>query len=317
MLRFAIDLSSYTGVVTPAMARKIVEMGFTKFIVNLWNDGVLYDVNGRKPWELGYVADGAKTTTNWQVDSAREAGAEVDGYIYYYASEDASARTLRLLGNLQGRTINFLWLDWEEGMNGLSVEDTIAYMHKAQDTCIGIVYTGHYTRCLWWIEHTNDYQGFAGQWIWDATNDKTPDMSYIPYGGFKHYMEQYAFDVQLLPEMSGPVDLNVFYPPEEQPAPVPVPEPEPELPPVKTEPEPVPTDRTPVEEANDAVARLRFIEEQLHAAIEDVQTKVAAIPAANLASIFNGLKPVQRGVPGRVNDYPWPPVWGQGVLVTQ
>ncbi|TXH46272.1 MAG: hypothetical protein E6Q97_29905 [Desulfurellales bacterium] len=305
MLGFAIDLASYAGVVTPAMARKIVEMGFTKFIVNLWNDGILYDINGRKPWELGYIADGAKTTTNWQVDSAREAGAEVDGYIYYYASEDASARTLRLLGNLQGRTINFLWLDWEEGMNGLSVEDTIAYMHKAQDTCIGIVYTGHYTRRNWWIEHTNDYQGFAGQWIWDATNDKTPDMSYIPYGGFKHYMEQYAFDVMLLPEMSGPVDLNVFYKPDEQPAPVPEPEPVPELPPAEEE-APVPVEKTPVEEANDAVAKLRFIEEQLHAAIDEVQTKVAAIPAANLASIFN--QPYRIGL----NDYPW----GQRILVT-
>ena len=186
-VKYAVDCSSWTGAMTTAQAQAIKDMGYSKAIVNLWG----------------------KDTCQSQVDAFRAVGMEVDGYIYYYFNQDPADRTKRLLANLEGRPINFLWLDWEDDETVLTVPDTINYIQRAQDACSGIVYTGHYTRREWWIRRTGDSQVFAGQWIWDATNDQKPDMSWNPYGGFRHYMEQYAFDVELLPGL-GKLDLNVY-----------------------------------------------------------------------------------------------------------
>ena len=298
MRKFAVDMSSWTGVVTPDEARQIVAMGYSKVIVNLWCDGREYDSAGRKPGDRGYNPFEAKTTVGWQVDSFLEAGAEVDGYIYYYFAEDAAARTHRLLGNLQGRGINFLWLDWEDDETWLSPADTVAYIHRAQDSCIGIVYTGHYTRREWWIRRTEDSQDFAGQWLWDATNDETPDMSYNPYGGFKLYMEQFWFDVMILPDT--PVDLNVY----EDPDPAPAPEPEP--PPPEPTPEP-----SPVEKAVAAVNKAIAFNESLRIALEEAKAAVEGIPRENLKSFISSIGPYRstgRSTgPYRVDDSLWPP----------
>lgn len=294
---FAIDLASYAGVVTPEMAKKIVSMGYTKAIVNLWCDGYRYD-------EFGNHDGSGKTIVEWQVDSFREAGAEVDGYIYYYFAEDAETRTLRLLANLNGRPINFLWLDWEDDDTQLSVEGTIAYIHKAQNACIGIVLTGHYTRREWWIRRTGDTQEFAGQWIWDATNDQTPDMSWNPYGGFKHYMEQFAFNVRLVPGM-GTVDLNVFYKPD-APAPVPAEPPPPELPPATEEATPPPPETTPVMRALAAVDEALGLATALRIAIEQAKELVAAIPQGGLAEVFKRLQEAPNKSGGTVTTTPSP-----------
>lgn len=187
-LQFAIDCSSWTGELTVQQAQSIKDMGYSKAIVNLW---------------------GGKTCRS-QIDAFQAVGMEVDGYIYFYFNQNPEWRIDALMQNLEGRIINFLWLDWEDDETVLSVPDTIDYIARAVKYCEGKVFTGHYTRREWWIRRTQDTQMFAGMWLWDATNDRTADMSYNPYGGFRHYMEQFAFDVPLLGTAAGNFDLNVY-----------------------------------------------------------------------------------------------------------
>lgn len=198
-MKFAVDCSSWTGKLTTAHAQAIKDMGYSKAIVNLYG----------------------RSTAQSQIDAFQSVGMEVDGYIYFYFAQDPATRVDSLLANLEGRSINFLWLDWEDDTAPiLDVPTTVDYISRASAVCVGKVYTGHYTRREWWMRRTGNSQAFAGQFLWDATNDKTPDMSYNPYGGFRHYMEQYAFDTQMLPAPVGLFDLNVY---NDDPAPQPQP----------------------------------------------------------------------------------------------
>lgn len=204
MSRYAVDCSSFTGLLTTAQAQAIKDMGFSKAIVNLYGGA----------------------TAQSQIDAFQSVGMEVDGYIYFYFSQTAEYRISSQLANLAGRTVNFLWLDWEDDPGGKSQAEVVDFINNAVAYCSGKIYTGMYTRRQWWVDYTGDSHQFEGMWIWDATNDGTPDMSYKPYGGFKHYMEQYRFDVVLVPGV-GNFDLNVYEDPE-PPLPVPTPSPEPE-----------------------------------------------------------------------------------------
>ena len=210
-MKYAVDCSGWTGHLSILQAQAIKDMGFTKAIVNLYGGA----------------------TAQSQIDAFQAVGMEVDGYIYFYFSQTVEYRIGSQLANLAGRSINFLWLDWEDEPTGMNQKAVVDYIQGAVDYCVGKVYTGHYTRRQWWVDYTGDSHHFEGMWLWDATNDGTPDMSYHPYGGFKHYMEQYRFDVVLVAG-AGNFDLNVY----EDPEPLPVP-PEPPV-----EPEPVPTPPT-------------------------------------------------------------------------
>lgn len=218
--KYALDGASFAGVITPDEARAIVAAGFGKYIANMWTDHQRYD-------SRGFVSDNGKSTFEWQFDSFTEAKAETDGYEYFYFAQTPEGRANYLLKNLNGRLPNFIWMDWEDDETFLSIPDTIAYIHRASDAHIGVQYTGHYTRGEWWRRRTGDSQEFANQWLWDATNDHSPDLSYNPYGGFRQYMEQYYFDAYVLGK--GPFDLNVYWEPEpdahpDDPIPEPVPE---------------------------------------------------------------------------------------------
>lgn len=203
MYRYAVDCSSWTGVLTPDDAHAIKNMGFQKAIVNLWCDGLRYD-------SQGFRDNNGKTTVEWQVDAFTEAQFEVDGYIYYYFIEDGPTRAGRLLRNLNGRHINFIWDDWEDDEYQLTVQDTIDYIHAVKNFWVGQLWSGHYTRREWWMRRTGNSKDFAGHPLWDATNDHSPDLSWNPYGDFRHYMEQYAFDTALVPGR-GLFDLNVYW----------------------------------------------------------------------------------------------------------
>lgn len=217
MYKFAIDCSSWTGVITPEDAGNIVDAGFAKAIVNLWCDRLRYNAGGMRD-------DHGKTTVEWQIDSFRTASAEVDGYEYYYFAQTPEGRANYLLSNLNGRLPNFIWLDWEDDETVLTIPDTVAYIHRAQDAHVGVQWTGHYSRREWWLRRTGNSQDFKGQWLWDATNDHTPDLSYNEYGGFQQYMEQYWFDAFVAGK--GPLDLNVYWEPEDdQPEVIPDPDP--------------------------------------------------------------------------------------------
>lgn len=197
--RYAVDCASFAGTLTQAEAQKIKDMGFSKAIVNLWG----------------------RDTAQSQIDAFQSVGMEVDGDIYFYFAQDPVIRIDSLLGNLAGRTINFMWLDWEDDTVVTSIPSTINYMQRAVDGCANKVYSGMYSREEWWLRRTGNTMVFAGMAQWDATNDQKPDMSIHPYGGLRPYMEQYAFDVELLPGKK--FDLNVYdeadVPPQPQPVP--------------------------------------------------------------------------------------------------
>jgi hypothetical protein len=69
------------------------------------------------------------------------------------------------------------------------------------------VWSGIYTARGWWQRQTHDTDRFHDWPLWDATNDKTPDLSFSPYGGWsQQVMEQYAFDQKVVGILC---DLNI------------------------------------------------------------------------------------------------------------
>lgn len=187
--RYAVDTSNWTGMIPPESAQCMREKGFDKAIINLFDGNI----------------------ARQQYDAYKAAEFEVDGYIYFEFDKDGVAQLREQLANLQGRVIGRLWIDCEDfDASYMTEAATVQYIWTIVKACEGVVNTGIYTRKSWWEYQTANDTSFsrAGLLLWDATNDASDDMSYVPYGGWqKSYMEQYRFDVELCGET---VDLNVY-----------------------------------------------------------------------------------------------------------
>jgi hypothetical protein len=188
-LKFAVDTSNWTGEIPLESAKCMKDSGFSLAIINLYN------------------AHFARQ----QYDSYKSAGLKVHAYIYFEFDLDPLVQLETQLAHLEGRVIDMLWIDCEDDdASNLTEQQTIDYIWKIARACEGRVNTGIYTRSGWWLYQTGNTRVFAdaGFKLWDATNDRTANLSFNPYGGWDNsFMEQYLFDAQLCGET---VDLNVY-----------------------------------------------------------------------------------------------------------
>ena len=145
-----------------------------------------------------------------QIDLAIFNGMRIAGYIYlnfpggryYREGYEGWEQVQDQLQRVREYPLEWVALDCEDPQNNLSPSATVAFIEASESSCkaaqrVCRVYTGYY----WWVANTateGAYRGstqFSHLPLWNATNDKVPDLNYAGYGGWEYpTMEQYDFN---------------------------------------------------------------------------------------------------------------------------
>lgn len=191
MTEFAVDISNWSGVPSPEQARQIRAAGFARAICGTQH----------------------AATTQGQLDVLGAAGLALEAYTYLRFDRDPAPQLEAGLAALGGRVVERMWLDCEAeaALERLGVAGVIEHIVQAAEACVGVVFSGIYTRRGWWLEQTGNSTRFRDFPLWDATNDGRPDLAFSAYGGWERVtMEQFAFDQ---PVAGVNCDLNIVAPP--------------------------------------------------------------------------------------------------------
>lgn len=187
-LELAIDMSNYTGPVTPEQATALYNDGHRRVVVGTQDPLI----------------------TQGQIDVLAAVGIEIEAYTYLRFDRDAHAQVVRGIAALGGRVARRMWLDAEdETAAQLPANQVVAFLYEAARACEGVIVSGIYTRQSWWAQCTGNSEEFKDFPLWFATDDKQGDLSFEPFGGWKRAdMEQYSFDQKL--QGIEPLDLDVY-----------------------------------------------------------------------------------------------------------
>lgn len=229
-MKFAIDISNYSGFLSPETAAKL-RGNVDTAIVRAGPQSGLFDGD---TWKY----------TRQQLLALQQAGfVQLDAYVYLNFGGDPAQQVTDALGHVYGFPIQRLWLDCEDTNSGKAPHENVQFIQRAVEACGERIACGIYTGRWWWVPHTDNSTAFSSLPLWVATDDEHPDLSFPaagPFGGWaKPMVEQYHLDTTLWDVPGVAVDLNVY----DEPAPVPSPEPPP-----------------PPEPAGDLIAQQLFIE---------------------------------------------------------
>jgi GH25 family lysozyme M1 (1,4-beta-N-acetylmuramidase) len=166
-LQLAVDVSNYTGPITPEQARC------------LRGHGVAHLVAGTQVPAL----------TRVQVGAALAAGMTADAYVYLYWRDGVLAQVERALAAVAGLPVGRLWLDCEDDAAGLAPAQVEALIASAIEAA-GATPCGIYTGRWWWTPATGDSHRFSALPLWHAEYTGSPDVwpnfdSFRPYGGWR------------------------------------------------------------------------------------------------------------------------------------
>ncbi len=165
-LQLAVDVSNYSGVISPEQAACLKARGVEHLIAGTQVPSV----------------------TRAQIEAARTAGMSVDAYVYLYWRRDVRVEVGRALETVSGLPAGRLWLDCEDDTGGLPPEEVIELIAAAVEAC-GDVPAGIYTGRWWWAPSTGDSGRFSYLPLWHAeyirSAEERPDFdSFPPYGGW-------------------------------------------------------------------------------------------------------------------------------------
>lgn len=180
----AVDISNYTGGLTPETARAMYEGGVRRAIVQFV-----------RPDQRQYVD---------QISALRGAGIEVEGYVYLWFSSpiewavndrvEWACAEAALLG------LKRMWLDCEQSMENDPPFDYVtqptsphirAAIAKVREYRLD---PGIYTAKWWWVPGVSDSREFsqAGIPLWNANYDEDRDIDDADFGGWTvPLMEQF------------------------------------------------------------------------------------------------------------------------------
>lgn len=175
----AIDISQHAGMIMPQQFRTAKEEGCQRVIVALNN----------------------MSLAESQIVRARDAGLEVEVYIYYYFGHNVVLRTRDKLGYLRDKgllnAVGRVWMDLEDQTHTIEERYLVNRVRIARDTITGEFNkdVGIYTAAWWWNRYLPNTTEFSDLPLWDARWDNDPDIDPVRYGGWtKPYMSQYAAD---------------------------------------------------------------------------------------------------------------------------
>lgn len=186
----ALDVSNYTGPFTPEVAHCWRERGFSRLIA------------GTQRPEI----------TRGQLESALEAGLQVEAYVYLYWRFDTAAEVRAAIEAVSDLPVQRLWLDCEDSAEGFTPEQVLSQIGAAVSAA-GSIPAGIYTGRWWWRPATADSVVFASLPLWHAEYtpraNLLPDFAaFEPYGGWSRpRMWQYQGTTSLC---GVNVDLNLL-----------------------------------------------------------------------------------------------------------
>ena len=180
----AIDVSNYSGEISPEQARALYVVGIRRVIVQAVNERVL--------------------THRQQIPVLLTAGFEVEGYVYVWFSADTQFVANRVewacreFDDFPGVTKR-MWLDCEQTALDTPPFDHVnepvsMHIRTAVDVTTAMGYApGIYTAEWWWRPGASNSTEWAHLPLWNAEYDGDPETLAVNYGGWtKATMKQYA-----------------------------------------------------------------------------------------------------------------------------
>lgn len=170
-MSLAFDISNYTGPVTAQMISDFQATQVSKVIVQAVDPP-------NPPYPPGVTAQ--------QIQACRDAGLEVEAYIYLWNGwPDGVDYALRLLDN---QPISRIWLDVEDISAPVTVEGVGTALAKIIATGRQ---TGIYTAKWYWPAHLN----FSSHPLWVAQYDGLANLQFDKFGGWERcVMKQYTLE---------------------------------------------------------------------------------------------------------------------------
>ncbi len=144
----ALDISVWSGNLTPAHVSGWQSQGYTHLIVGCQN----------------------ATTAQQQLATAVAGGMTVDIYKYLYFSSDMTTQVQNALAIGSGHPIGRIWLDVEDDPGSLSVQQIVAKIQEAVDAC-GATPRGIYTGAWWWNANLPGCAAFSDLPLWYSWYD--------------------------------------------------------------------------------------------------------------------------------------------------
>jgi GH25 family lysozyme M1 (1,4-beta-N-acetylmuramidase) len=165
-IRLAVDVSNYSGPISPEQARCLRQAGVEHLIAGT------------------QVA----SICRQQLEAALEAGLTIDAYVYLHWRRDVVAEVQSARGTLAGLQVGRLWLDCEDDPAGLSAAEVVGRVGAALEAC-GPAACGIYTGRWWWLPGTGNSTEFAGLPLWHAEYTFSPEArpdfdAFQSYGGW-------------------------------------------------------------------------------------------------------------------------------------
>lgn len=126
MTEFAVDISNWSGVPSPEQARQIRAAGFARAICGTQH----------------------AATTQGQLDILGAAGLALEAYTYLRFDRDPARQLEAGLAALGGRVVERMWLDCEDeaALELLGAAGVVEHIAQAAEACVGVVFSGIYTR---------------------------------------------------------------------------------------------------------------------------------------------------------------------------
>lgn len=139
---------------------------------------------------------------NYQLALVSSMGFRIAGYVYlnfpggaYYTGEPAHNQVFNKVKAVVDAGFKLEWvaIDCEDPGNTLDTANTSEFISDAvAAVTYHLIPAWIYTAEYWWRDHTGNTNRFAHIPLWNATDDKQPDLNSVNYGGWTTpVMEQY------------------------------------------------------------------------------------------------------------------------------
>ena len=173
-LALAVDISNWSGTISPDAVAAWQAQGIEKVVVGTQNIHI----------------------ARQQMKVVKDAGLELEAYVYLYGHLGASAQIHDAMDTIAGFSVDRLWLDVEDEKSGKTPEQWIEFLGLAiAISTVAFEYgLGVYTRAAYWRQHLGNTTLFRHLPLWNAWYMGKPNLDdFTPYGGWsREEMRQYT-----------------------------------------------------------------------------------------------------------------------------
>jgi len=170
-LWLAVDISNYSGTITPEQVECWRQNDIMKVIVGLQDPVIAAQ----------------------QMSVLVDAGMEIEAYYYFLFSRSPIAQATIAWDRCQGFPVKRLWLDFEDDPGEMQPGAVADWIALAASVAGGRGPVGVYTAAWWWVPYTGDTDRLNHLPLWVAHYDYDPDIDNVAFGGWTEpAMEQYS-----------------------------------------------------------------------------------------------------------------------------